>query len=100
VAFGFLVATVIVGSFLVPHTVRLASRMDLPGTTTILDVIIAFGLACLAEKAGSAVIIGAFAAGLLLAKTPQAREIEHGVTGLGNFFVPIFLISVGAAVDV
>ncbi|MEJ7636630.1 MAG: cation:proton antiporter [Singulisphaera sp.] len=52
------------------------------------------------RNGGSAVIIGAFAAGLLLAKTPQAREIEHGVTGLGNFFVPIFFVSVGAAVDV
>ena len=83
-----------------PRIVRLASRMDLPGTTTILAVILAFGLAWLAEKAGSAVIIGAFAAGLLLARTPQAHEIEHGVTELGNFFVPIFFVSVGAAVDV
>ena len=100
VAFGFLVATLLVGSFLVPHIVRLVSRMDLPGTTTILAVILAFGLAWLADKAGSAVIIGAFAAGLLLARTPQAQEIEHGVTELGNFFVPIFFVSVGAAVDV
>ena len=83
-----------------PAWSRLASRIDLPGTTTILAVILAFGLAWLAEKSGSAVIIGAFAAGLLLAKTPQAREIEHGVTELGNFFVPIFFVSVGAAVDV
>lgn len=100
VAFGFLLVTLIVGSFLVPHIVKLSSRIDLPGTTTILAVILAFGLAWLAETAGSAVIIGAFAAGLLLAKTPQAHEIEHGVTGLGNFFVPIFFVSVGAAVDV
>jgi Kef-type K+ transport system membrane component KefB len=100
VAFGFLVATLIVGSFLVPRIVGLTIRIDMPGTTTILAVILAFGLAWLAETAGSAVIIGAFAAGLLLAKTPQAHEIEHGVTELGNFFVPIFFVSVGAAVDV
>ena len=88
------------GSLVVPHLVRLASRIDLPGTTTILAVILAFGLAWLADEAGSAVIIGAFAAGLLLARTPQAHEIEHGVTELGNFFVPLFFVSVGAAVDV
>ncbi|MEJ7636786.1 MAG: cation:proton antiporter, partial [Singulisphaera sp.] len=45
-------------------------------------------------------VIGAFAAGPLLAKTPQAHEIEHGVTELGNFFVPLFFVSVGASVDV
>ena len=88
------------GSLVVPRLVGLVSRIDLPGTTTILAVILAFGLALLAEKSGSAVIIGAFAAGLLLAKTPQAPAIEHGVTELGNFFVPVFFVSVGAAVDV
>jgi Kef-type K+ transport system membrane component KefB len=77
----------------------LTSRVELPGTTTILAVMLAFGLAWLADKSGSAVIIGAFAAGLLLAQTPQVHEIEHGVTELGNFFVPLFFVSVGAAVD-
>ncbi len=83
-----------------PRLVRLAGKVDLPGTTTILALILAFGLAWLADRAGSAVIIGAFAAGLLLAKVPQTQEIEHGVTELGNFFVPLFFVSVGAAVDV
>lgn len=100
VAFGFLLVTLLVGSYLVPRLMRLTSRVDLPGTPTILAVILAFGLAWLADRSGSAVIIGAFAAGLLLAKTPQTREIEHGVTDLGNFFVPIFFVTVGASVDV
>jgi Kef-type K+ transport system membrane component KefB len=84
----------------VPGLVSLVSRISLPGTKTILAVILAFGLAWLADRSGSAVIIGAFAAGLLLARTPQASEIEHGVTELGNFFVPLFFVSVGASVDV
>ena len=100
VAFGFLIATLVGGSLVVPHLVKAASRIDLPGTTTILAVILSFGLAWLADRAGSAVIIGAFAAGLLLARTPRAHEIEHGVTELGNFFVPLFFVSVGASVDV
>ncbi|WP_406697919.1 cation:proton antiporter [Singulisphaera sp. Ch08] len=100
VAFGFLIGTLLLGSLIVPRLVRLVGKIDLPGTTTILALILAFGLAWLADRAGSAVIIGAFAAGLLLAKTPQAHEIEHGVTELGNFFVPLFFVSVGAAVDI
>jgi len=45
-------------------------------------------------------IIGAFAAGLVLAPTRHAKVIEHGVLRLGMFFVPIFFVAVGAAVDV
>lgn len=98
-AFGFLIGTLVVGSLVIPHVVRLASRVKLPATPTILAVMLALGLAWLADKAGSAVIIGAFVAGVLLAKTPKAHDIEHGITELGNFFVPIFFASVGAAVD-
>ncbi|HMB04846.1 MAG TPA: cation:proton antiporter [Isosphaeraceae bacterium] len=100
VAFGFLLGTLLVGSLIVPRLARLVSKIDLPGTTTIMAVILAFGLAWLADRAGSAVILGAFAAGLLLARTPQAHEIEHGVTELGNLFVPLFFVSVGASVDI
>jgi Kef-type K+ transport system membrane component KefB len=61
---------------------------------------LALGLAWLASVSGSAMIIGAFAAGLLLRGTPQAHEIERGVASLGHFFVPLFFVAVGAAVDV
>ena len=100
IAFGFLIATLVLGGYVIPPLFRLARRIDLPGTATILAVMLAFGLAWLADRAGSALIIGAFAAGILLARAPQAHEIEEGVTGLGHFFVPLFFVSVGAAVDV
>ncbi len=99
VAFGFLAGTLVVGRFIVPPLVTLLSRVDLPGTPTILAVMVAFALAWLASLAGSAMIIGAFAAGLLLRNTPHAHEIEHGVAQLGHFFVPLFFVMVGAAVD-
>ncbi|GAC1467025.1 MAG: cation:proton antiporter [Isosphaeraceae bacterium] len=98
-AFGFLLVTLLVGAFVVPPLIRLASKVNLPGNVTILALMLAFGLAWLAHQAGSAIIIGAFAAGLLLARTPQVHEIETGVTALGHFFVPFFFVSVGAAVD-
>ena len=60
---------------------------------------LAFGLAWLASAAGSAMIIGAFAAGLLLRKTPQAHTIEAGIASLGHFFVPIFFVVIASAVD-
>jgi Kef-type K+ transport system membrane component KefB len=66
----------------------------------VLALAFAFFMAWLAAKADSASIIGAFAAGLVLHRTPQREAIESKVTTLGHFFVPIFFAAVGAAVDV
>jgi Na+:H+ antiporter len=65
-----------------------------------MGLALAFALAVLAHRSGSALIIGAFAAGLALQPSAHAAEIARGVTRLGYFFVPIFFVAVGAAVDV
>jgi len=99
IAFGFLFATLLIGRLIVPPIVKRLSNVDLPGTPTILALLLALGLAWLANYAGSATIIGAFAAGLLIRETPDAHEIERGIASLGHFFVPVFFVVVGAAVD-
>ncbi len=100
VAFGFLIGTLVLGSLAVPPLVRWFHRLGLPGSATTIGVLLAFGLAWLAAATGSAMIIGAFAAGLLLRKTPQIHEIERGAAHLGYVFVPVFFVAIGAAVDV
>jgi Kef-type K+ transport system membrane component KefB len=101
IAFGFLLVTLLGGRFFVPHFFRwVLSRINMPGTPTMLAIMLAFGLAWVAARAGSAMIIGAFAAGLLLRETPQAHAMERGVAHLGHFFVPLFFVTVGAQVDV
>ena len=99
VAFGFLGAVILVGTLLMPWITRAEALIDLPGTPTILVLIMAFGLAWLANWVGSAMILGAFAAGLLLSSSPRLHEIEKGITSLGHFFVPLFFVAVGASVD-
>jgi Na+:H+ antiporter len=98
-AFGFLLATVVAGRRAIPLLFRQVGRIHVRGMLGTAAVVLAFGLAWLADRAGSAMILGAFAAGLLLAGTPQAHEVERDVTALGHFFVPLFFVSVGAAVD-
>ena len=98
-AIGFLVATIAVGRLVVPVLFRWARRVELPGTPTAMALIAAFGLAWLAEQCGSALIIGAFAAGLLVAAVPEAHQIERGITEIGHFFVPLFFVAVGTSVD-
>ena len=100
VAVGFVVAALVVGRLLVPPLFRLAARMRASGTLLVLGLSFAFGLAYLAESAGSALIIGAFAAGLVLHETPQRQAIEEATTTVGHLVVPVFFAVVGASVDV
>jgi Kef-type K+ transport system membrane component KefB len=100
IAFGFLIGTLVLGMLIVPRLVNWLAATKLLGSPTLLAVMFAFGLAWLASVAGSAMIIGAFAAGLLLRETAQAHEMERGVAHLGHFFVPLFFVAVGASVDI
>jgi Kef-type K+ transport system membrane component KefB len=98
-AFGFVLLSVVVGSLLAPRLIRLVSRLRVGKALFFASLMFAFGLAYLADVAGSALIIGAFAAGLVLARTDRGRDIEHEVHDAAQFFIPIFFVSVGAAVD-
>ncbi len=99
IAIGFVVASLFLGSFLVPPVFRFVDRVEQSGTLGVVGLSFAFFLAWLAAIAGSATIIGAFSAGLILHRTPQRATIEKATTRLGLFFVPIFFASVGAAIE-
>lgn len=99
VAFGFVIVAVVAGSLLAPRLIALVTRLRVGKALFFASLMCAFGLAYLAHLAGSALIIGAFAAGLVLAKTDRGRDIEHEVYDVAQFFIPIFFVSVGAAVD-
>jgi Kef-type K+ transport system membrane component KefB len=99
-AVGFLVVAIAVGGIVAPRLFAMIARIPVSGTTGALALAFALILASLAEMGGSAMIIGAFAAGLVLHWTPQRETIETSTTALGHFFVPVFFASVGAAVDI
>lgn len=99
IALGFVAAAVVVGNLAIPPLFNLVERVERAGTLGMAALAFAFLLAWVAELAGSALIIGAFAAGLVLHGTPQRRAIEKATTTLGFFFVPIFFAVVGASVD-
>jgi len=99
VAFGFVALAIVIGSFLAPKLIQLVTRLRVAKALFFASIMFAFALAWLAHFAGSALIIGAFAAGLVLAKTDRGRDIEHEVHDVAQFFIPIFFVAVGAAVD-
>lgn len=100
VAFGFVAAVLIIGRFTIPPLFDKLSQLGKEETLATMALAFAFVIAYLADAVDSALIVGAFAAGLVLAPTRHAKIVEHGVTRLGMFFVPIFFVAVGAAVDV
>lgn len=99
VAVGFVVAALVVGAWVVGPALRVVGRLRAEAALGVTALAFAFGLAWLAGKAGSASIIGAFAAGLLLHPTPQRKEIEGFATAVGHLLVPVFFAATGAAVD-
>jgi Kef-type K+ transport system membrane component KefB len=98
-AFGFVALAIVIGSILAPHLIRWIARLRVVKALFFTSMMFAFALAWLADLAGSALIIGAFAAGLVLARTERGGDIEHEVHDVAHFFVPIFFVLVGAAVD-
>jgi Kef-type K+ transport system membrane component KefB len=98
-AFGFVVITLLVGSTIVPPLFRAAKRLRSPTTIAVLGLILAFSLAALAGLLGSAVIVGAFVAGVLLNSIQQRDEIQSFAAPIGSFLTPIFFATVGASVD-
>jgi len=95
----FLVGTVLLGHLMAGPLMRLVDRMTVRGALETSALAVALGLAVLAMKAGSAAIIGAFAAGLVLARTHRAELIEQRLKPLASILTPIFLVTIGASLD-
>ncbi len=100
VAFGFVFLAILVGSYLAPYLIRAIQRIDVARGLLFASIVFALALAFAALRVGSAVIIGSFAAGLVLARTKKGPQIEREVHDVAQFFIPIFFVVVGAAVDV
>jgi Kef-type K+ transport system membrane component KefB len=99
VAVAFVVLAVVLGGLFAPRALAFVARVPSEGTLGLIALSFAFVLAWLAELSGSAMIVGAFAAGLVLDDTPARREIERATSTLGTFFVPVFFASVAARVE-
>ena len=75
-------------------------KLKVRGILLLSSISFAFLYAYLAHIAGLAAIVGAFAAGLVLAKTGQVKIIEERLKPVSDLVTPIFFVMVGAAVDI
>ncbi len=95
----FLVVAIVVGIRLAPLLVRWVVRLQARGTLIVYSVVFAVGLAAVADLMGLATIIGAFAAGLILATTERRMHIEERVKPVADLLVPVFFVTVGMKVQ-
>lgn len=99
-AVGFLVLAVVIGNYIGPHLFDFVDRLRVRGVLLVSAFSFALLLAALADMSDSAMIIGSFAAGLILSSTNQFDLVDERIEPVADVFTPIFFVSVGAAVNV
>ncbi|MEM0980331.1 MAG: cation:proton antiporter [Cyanobacteria bacterium P01_H01_bin.58] len=96
----FLVGAIFIGRLLSPLFVGLVDQMQTRGQVIISSLIFAFFLSYIAATIQLEAILGAFAAGLILAETSKRKELEEQITPIADMLVPVFFVVVGARTDI
>jgi Kef-type K+ transport system membrane component KefB len=99
-SFAFIFLAIVVGVPLGRFLVRFVGRARVRGVLVAAAIAFALLGALGAAKAGSAAIVGALAAGLVLARTDRRHDIQKALRPTVDVFAPVFFVSIGAQVDV
>jgi Kef-type K+ transport system membrane component KefB len=99
-AVGFLIVAIGVGIPLGKRLVRVVGNANVRGVLVASAVAFALLVAWAARWAGSAPIVGAFAAGIALARTNRRHDIDQALRPIVDIFAPVFFVFVGAQADV
>lgn len=96
----FLIGAIALGRLISPFLVGLMEKMRTRGQVLITSLVFAFILSYIAAAIQLEAILGAFAAGLILAETTKQKELEEQITPIADMLVPIFFVTVGARTDI
>jgi len=99
-AVGFLAVAIALGIPASRYLIGWVGKANVRGVLVAVSVAFALLLAVAAHEAGSAEIVGGFAAGLVLARTNRRHDIDEALRPIVDVFAPVFFVSVGAQVDV
>jgi Kef-type K+ transport system membrane component KefB len=95
----FALAHVTTGHPLV-HRFRHASKQRGWALDLRLALVVLFGLAWLAVRTGTSILVAGFAVGLVVAAIGGPKRLSRQVTGIAaGFFVPLFFVVLGARLD-
>ncbi len=96
----FLVGSILIGRLISPLFVSLVDNMQTRGQVLISSLVFAFVLSYIAAAIQLEAILGAFAAGLILAETTKRKELEEQISPIADMLVPVFFVTVGAHTDI
>lgn len=99
-AAAFLIGSIFIGRLISPLFVSLVDQLQTRGQLIITSLIFAFVLSYIAAAIQLETILGAFAAGLILAETSKRKELEEQITPIADMLVPVFFVTVGARTDI
>lgn len=105
ISIGFLALSIFVGTKLIPRIMTFLSKLRTEGIMVISALLFCFLLSWLADEAGLAAIVGAFAAGLILEQVHfrdfRDRVAMHDlIRPITTLFVPIFFVLMGLRVRI
>ena len=95
----FLLLAIVLGRLFAKPLLGMVDRMTVRGALVTFSLSAALTLAICAQQIGSAAIIGAFAAGVVLAGTHRIRAIEQELKPIASVFTPVFFVMIGASLD-
>ncbi len=95
----FLLLAIVLGRLFAKPLLGMVDRMTVRGALVTFSLSGALALAICAQEIGSAAIIGAFAAGVVLAGTHRSRTIEQELEPIASVFTPVFFVMIGASLD-
>ncbi|MCS7197748.1 MAG: cation:proton antiporter [Candidatus Bipolaricaulota bacterium] len=98
-AFLFLVGGLWIGVRLAPRLFQVLDTLEIRGMTIVAALIFCLALALAAQSLGLAIIVGAFAAGLMLEYVHHEGQITKQVETLVDLFVPFYFVKAGALLD-
>ena len=103
ISIGFLVLSIFVGVKLIPRIMTLLAKLRSDGIMVISALLFCFLLSWLADEAGLAAIVGAFAAGLILEEVHfrdfrERISMHELIRPITTFFVPLFFVLMGIRV--
>jgi CPA2 family monovalent cation:H+ antiporter-2 len=92
-------AILVVGRFALPALFAQAARTKNPELFLAISLLVVILAATLTAAAGLSPILGALIAGLVIAETDYAREVEGVIAPFRGLALGVFLITVGMRVD-
>jgi Kef-type K+ transport system membrane component KefB len=96
----FLIGSIFMGRLLSTYFVGMVEQMRTRGQLILSSLVIVFFLSFVGAVIQLEAILGAFAAGLILAETSKREELEEQVIPIADILVPVFFVVVGARTDV